>query len=242
MAVCHFAPVTSKWDKIEHRLFSQISINWRGRPLTSHEVVVNTIGATRTRTGLAIHAELDPGAYPTGVTVPDDVMDRLPLTPHEWHGTWDYTLRPEPLSPQRPATAVEFGRFPVGDKAPVWLAHPSLTGLEPTAWADLLERYTRYRTDHPPVVIPGRHWGGNTGTKPALHLRPATRHRPHQALVAAAGHRGHPVRGLQGEDRQGRPRNTPDLDALGHTITAGALKVTSHDQLAAISGQRPPPP
>ncbi|MFD9286690.1 ISAzo13 family transposase, partial [Streptomyces mirabilis] len=96
VTVCHFPPGTSKWNKIEHRLFSQISINWRGRPLTSHEVVVSTIGATATRSGLSVHAELDPGAYPTGVTVPDTVMERLPLTPHEWHGTWNYTLRPEP--------------------------------------------------------------------------------------------------------------------------------------------------
>jgi hypothetical protein len=92
VTVCHFPPGTSKWNKIEHRLFSQISINWRGRPLTSHEVVVSTIGSTTTRSGLSVHAELDPGAYPTGVTVPDTVMERLPLTPHEWHGAWNYTL------------------------------------------------------------------------------------------------------------------------------------------------------
>ncbi len=242
VTVCHFPPGTSKWNKIEHRLFSQISINWRGRPLTSHEVVVNTIGATRTRTGLAIHAELDPGAYPTGVNVPDDVMDRLPLTPHDWHGTWNYTLRPEPLSPQRPAPAVEFGRFPAGDKAPAWLTHPSLTGLEPAAWADLLERYTRYRTDHPPVVIPGRHRGGNTGTSllsasdQLLATVLTKRWSLQQATLAT-------LFGVS-KARIGRAvrETTPDLDALSHTITAGAIKVTSHDQLAAIAGQRPPPP
>jgi hypothetical protein len=68
--VCQVPPGTSKWNQIEHRLFSRISTNWRGRPLTSHEVVVNTIGATTTRTGLTVHAELDPGTYPTGVTIP----------------------------------------------------------------------------------------------------------------------------------------------------------------------------
>jgi DDE family transposase len=94
VTVCHFPPGTSKWNKLEHRLCSQISTNWRGRPLSSHEVVVNTIGATATRTGLAVHAELDPGAYPTGVTIPDQVMVALPLTAHDWHGTWNYTLRP----------------------------------------------------------------------------------------------------------------------------------------------------
>jgi len=81
VTVCHFPPGTSKWNKIEHRLFSRISTNWRGRPLTSHEVVVNTIGAVTTNTGLTVHAEFDPGRYPTGVTVSDDVMERLPLTP-----------------------------------------------------------------------------------------------------------------------------------------------------------------
>src|SRR5207247_10765659 len=80
VTVCHFPPGTSKWNTIEHRLFSRISTNWRGRPLTSHEVVVNTIGSTATRTGLTVHAELDPGAYPTGVTVPDEVMAALPPT------------------------------------------------------------------------------------------------------------------------------------------------------------------
>jgi hypothetical protein len=74
VTVCQVPPGTSKWNKIEHRLFSRISSNWRGRPLTSHEVVVGTIGATTTRTGRTVHAELDPGAYPTGVTIPDQVM------------------------------------------------------------------------------------------------------------------------------------------------------------------------
>ena len=69
ITVCHFPPGTSKWNKIEHRLFSQITMNWRGRPLTSHEVVVATIASTRTRTGLQVHAELDTGSYPLGIAV-----------------------------------------------------------------------------------------------------------------------------------------------------------------------------
>ena len=64
ISVCHLPPGTSKWNKIEHRLFSHISMNWRGKPLTSHEVIVNTIAATTTRTGLKVHAELDTGSYP----------------------------------------------------------------------------------------------------------------------------------------------------------------------------------
>ncbi|MGW3466306.1 ISAzo13 family transposase, partial [Streptomyces olivaceoviridis] len=71
ITVCHMPPGTSKWNKIEHRLFSHISMNWRGRPLTSHDVIVNSIAATTTRTGLKVHAELDPGTYDTGIKVTD---------------------------------------------------------------------------------------------------------------------------------------------------------------------------
>src|SRR5205814_2376676 len=94
-------PGTSKWNKIEHRLFSAITMNWRGRPLTSHEVIVNTIAATTTRTGLAVHAELDPGAYPAGVTISQAELDALPLARHDWHGDWNYTLHPPPATISR---------------------------------------------------------------------------------------------------------------------------------------------
>lgn len=242
VTVCHFPPGTSKWNKIEHRLFSQISINWRGRPLTSHEVVVSTIGATRTRTGLAVHAELDPGAYPTGVAVSDGVMERLPLSPHEWHGTWNYTLRPDGLAPQPAMKPPEFGRFPAGDKAPAWLAHPSLTGLEPAAWAELVERYTRYRADHPPLVIPGRHRGGNTGTRllsasdqlliTVLKKRWSLQQATLATLLGVSKARiGAAVR-----------ETTPALEALGHPVAAGAIAVTTPAQLAAIAGHTLAPP
>ncbi|MEV7239597.1 ISAzo13 family transposase, partial [Streptomyces sp. NPDC051020] len=133
VTVCHFPPGTSKWNKIEHRLFSRISTNWRGRPLTSHEVVVNTIGATTTRTGLSVHAEFDPGTYPTGLTVPDAVMDSLPLTEHEWHGKWNYTLRPEP--PAAVAAPRSEDRTQPEDRAPSWLHHPVICGMETREFA-----------------------------------------------------------------------------------------------------------
>jgi len=98
ITVCHLPPGTSKWNKIEHRLFSHISMNWRGRPLTSHEVIVQTIAATTTRAGLSVHAELDTSAYPTGLTIPDSTMKALSesgtLTRHEWHPDWNYSLKP----------------------------------------------------------------------------------------------------------------------------------------------------
>jgi len=96
ITVCHLPPGTSKWNKIEHRLFSHISMNWRGRPLTSHEVIVQTIAATTTRTGLSVHAELDTGAYRTGIKIPDSTMKALhdtgTLVRHEWHPDWNYCV------------------------------------------------------------------------------------------------------------------------------------------------------
>jgi Rhodopirellula transposase DDE domain len=98
ITVCHLPPGTSKWNKIEHRLFSHISMNWRGRPLTSHDVIVQSIAATTTRTGLSVHAELDTTAYPTGVKIPDAQMNALrdtgTLRRHDWHPEWNYTLNP----------------------------------------------------------------------------------------------------------------------------------------------------
>jgi hypothetical protein len=97
ITVCHFPPGTSKWNKIEHRLFSHISMNWRGRPLTSHEVIVQTIAATTTRTGLTVAAELDPGEYPKGIKISDRQMKDLEqreLRRHHFHGEWNYDLIP----------------------------------------------------------------------------------------------------------------------------------------------------
>ena len=98
ITVCHLPPGTSKWNKIEHRLFSHISMNWRGRPLTSHEVIVETIAATTNRTGLTVRAELDTTEYPTGVKISDKTMQALTdtgaLARHEFHGEWNYTLNP----------------------------------------------------------------------------------------------------------------------------------------------------
>ena len=95
ITVCHLPPGTSKWNKIEHRLFSHISMNWRGRPLESHETVVQLIAATTTHSGLAVQAELDDRTYPKGTKITDEQMASLPLTRHDFHGEWNYTLQPE---------------------------------------------------------------------------------------------------------------------------------------------------
>jgi hypothetical protein len=94
ITVCHLPPGASKWNKIEHRLFSYISIHWRGRPLVDYETVVSLIGATTTDAGLTVSAQLDTDDYPTGVAVPDEVMAQLALHPHATHPQWNYTLLP----------------------------------------------------------------------------------------------------------------------------------------------------
>lgn len=94
--VGHLPPGTSKWNKIEHRLFSHISMNWRGQPLVSHEVIVNLIGHTRTRTGLTVRADLDRNIYPLGIKVTDEQMASVHIDRDEFHGEWNYTIRPTP--------------------------------------------------------------------------------------------------------------------------------------------------
>ena len=94
ITVCHFPPGTSKWNKIEHRLFSQITMNWRGRPLTSHEVIVRVIADTRTATGLRVQAELDANPYPKGIKVTDEELAAVKVRRAKFHGEWNYTIRP----------------------------------------------------------------------------------------------------------------------------------------------------
>jgi hypothetical protein len=94
ITVCHLPPGTSKWNKIEHGLFSHISMNWRGRPLISHEVVLELIAATTTKGGLRVHAERDLGSYPTQVVVSDAELDAVRLRRHAFHGEWNYTFDP----------------------------------------------------------------------------------------------------------------------------------------------------
>jgi hypothetical protein len=92
--VCHFPPGTSKWNKIEHRMFSFITQNWRGQPLASLQAIVELIGHTRTAKGLVVHAELDKNTYPKGIEVPDEQLKRVQIKPHLFHGEWNYTILP----------------------------------------------------------------------------------------------------------------------------------------------------
>ena len=94
--VCHFPPGTSKWNKIEHRLFSFITQNWRGKPLVSHEIIVNLIAATTNAHGLKVRCELDTNTYPPGVKVSPQQMSQVHLKPHEFHGEWNYDIEVNP--------------------------------------------------------------------------------------------------------------------------------------------------
>jgi hypothetical protein len=101
ISVCHLPPGTSKWNKIEHRLFSFITSNWRGKPLISHQVIVQLIGATTTKTGLKVRCQLDPMTYPAGIKVSDDELATVNITRHEFHGEWNYTISPKARALQR---------------------------------------------------------------------------------------------------------------------------------------------
>jgi hypothetical protein len=157
VTVCHFPPGTSKWNQIEHRLFSQITLAWRSRPLTSYDVIISTIGAVRTATGLTAAAVLDENRYPTGTVISDeqmrDIEDRA-LTRHGFRGEWNYAFPPVPL----PAPPPPPPPAPPGLCDPAALNHPALTGLDPAdldALAAALDipfralreqrRYTRHR-------------------------------------------------------------------------------------------------
>lgn len=94
ITVCHFPPGTSKWNKIEHRMFSFITKNWRGKPLTDRTTIVSLIGSTKTQEGLRVRCELDSNEYPAGLKVSDDQLDKVRLEKHEFHGDWNYTIHP----------------------------------------------------------------------------------------------------------------------------------------------------
>ena len=130
ITVCHLPPGTSKWNRIEHRLFSAITMNWRGQPLSSHQVIVNSIAATTTGTGLTVHAEWDPGSYPTGIEITDAQIAALPLHRHRFHGDWNYTLTPASTQPS-PAADTDPGQAQHHIPDPTALAHPELTGMTP---------------------------------------------------------------------------------------------------------------
>jgi len=231
---CHFPPGTSKWNRVEHRLFSHITMNWRGRPLTSHEVIVQTIAATTTRTGLRVRAELDTSAYDTGIKISDRQMDALPLSRHDWHGDWNYTLRPEAYD-QAAGAPDPFDRPSPGL---AWLCHPALTGLSAQEWEALVtalmslhdqqrETSLHQRRGHRPrLAAPG------TGRRPVLtltdRLLATTLHQrlalPQVAIAVLFSVRPETINKRIRDIRQ-------LLNQAGHTIQPGPHRLASLDDL-----------
>jgi transposase len=159
ITVCHLPPGTSKWNKIEHRLFSHITTNWRGRRLTSHEVVLASISTTTTATGLRVHAQLDTGTYPTGTTISATDLAGLPLTRHTFHGDWNYVLHPG--LPAAPDIIDLYKNVNTDSHADWWnpamLADPGLTGMT----SDALHALTSALALLPDAAAPtrgGRPW------------------------------------------------------------------------------------
>jgi hypothetical protein len=247
ITVCHFPPGTSKWNKIEHRLFSHITMNWRGRPLTSHEVIVQSIAATTTRTGLRVRAQLDTNTYDTGVRISDRQTAALPLHRHDWHPDWNYTLLPEPFE------QVNTDPDPFDQPSPdlAWLHHPALTGLPPSDWDTLLatlltlheqqrETSLHQRRGHRPrLTAPG------TGRRPVLTLADrliaATLHHrlglPQVAIAALFTVRPETINRQLRQIRQ-------LLQQAGHTLRPTPHKITTIDDLrtyAAANGIDQPP-
>ncbi len=188
ITVCHLPPGTSKWNKVEHRLFSFISMNWRTRPLTSFDVAVNLIANTTTKGGLTVQARLDTNRYPTGIEISTQHMAALKIETNEFHGEWNYTLPPQPQTPHPPTEPpLPKGRACAGqafDTAVV--THPALTGLSRAN----LDQLT-FRTPG----VDGRRGMVHPAPPPQTHLR-----------TPGMGSRPRPARHLQIPDRPSAPR------------------------------------
>jgi transposase len=238
ITVCHFPPGTSKWNRIEHRLFCHITMNWRGRPLTTHEVLVQSIAATTTATGLSVHAELDPGQYPTGVTISDAQMAGLPITSHDWHGEWNYTLLPAWSSAGTDPTIAAPSSYR-DDLA--WLTHPALTGLSQREWDHLIDRLTVLRHDQRETELHHQRGGprkvaAGTGRHPSLTL-------PERLVITVVHHRlGLPQAvladlfqvTLMTANRAIRQIRSL-LDQTGHTITPARKRLHTAADLTAYA-------
>jgi hypothetical protein len=190
ITVCHMPPGTSKWNKVEHRLFAQISSTWRGRPLTSLDVVVSSIAATTTRSGMTVTCVLDEGDYPTGVTGSWDELERLPITFADFRGAWNYTIEPRPALPPdapRPAGArpgaprrpQRKAIVPIGDATERAarirsLSTPGITGIPAQAWEALTPvlhaAYQHVRDQQADQARGGRPGAYPTRRKPELKL------------------------------------------------------------------------
>ncbi len=236
ITVCHFPPGTSKWNKIEHRLFSHITHNWRGRPLTSHEVIVNSIAATTTRTGLRVHAQLDDDLYPLGVTISDEQMTTLPITRHDWHGDWNYTLDPHHTRPE-PAALITPATIRAGRRDSTHWTHPALTGMTPHDWDQLTDALIISHHAYREAALHVQR-GGPSWRKPAGGHPPALTV-PEMLLVAALRARFNLPRPVLAElfgtststITKAEQQITPLLDQRRHTLEPASTTFTTLAEL-----------
>lgn len=208
-------------------------MNWRGRPLASHEVIVNAIAATTTRTGLAVHAELDDGTYPAGITVSKAELDALPAVARYWHGEWNYTLLPAPPAAPPPPR-------PPGPPPPdlAWLAHPAITGMAGPAFDALTAQLAG-----PAAALREAALHRRRGHRPRQHA-PGTGRRPRITLAAKLlavilrdrhGLPCHAVAALLGIRHELTSRYTSDIRRLlrqaGHIIAPAPRQLATLDEL-----------
>ncbi|MEV2236475.1 ISAzo13 family transposase, partial [Streptomyces phaeochromogenes] len=247
ITVCHLPPGTSKWNRIEHRLFSHITMNWRGRPLTSHEVIVESIAATTTKTGLTVHAELDTNPYPTGIQVSDDEIAALPITRHRFHGDWNYTFYP-----QRPldSTAVNS----TADQAPANKPHrptphslqdPELTGMTRQQLSELIdtlapalevqrEHVLRTRRGHERLAAPGT--GAKAKLTPADRILATVLHLRKLATMDLLGQ----LFGVTAPTiSRAKQEVHPLLEAHGHHINASTARFRTPADVATFLAPNP---
>jgi Rhodopirellula transposase DDE domain len=243
---CHFPPGTSKWNKIEHMLFSRITMNWRARPLTSHEVVLKSIAATRTRAGTRVVVRLDTGRYPTGLaTTPaqlDELAARGGLTRHQFHGEWNFTVRPAPPLPPGPPPAPPPAT--AREQALDTLAVPALTGMTRARFDDLITRIgipARAAREQRLYLHRGHPREKNSGMPP--HLT------PHAAVLAVILRQRHGMPcdligalfSTSGSTISlATGRTAPLLRAAGHHITPAAPIRTLDDLATALSSDQLP--
>ncbi len=238
ITVCHFPPGTSKWNAIEHRLFSHITMNWRGRPLTSHEVVINSIAATTTRTGLRVHAALDTDSYPTGVQVSDEEIAAVPITRHRFHGDWNYTLHPAAARPTAVLgpSASDAPQRPAFDE----LIDPELTGMPRPVFDEMLRTLTpalALAREQTLYARRGQRASLTPGTGAKAKLTPAER-----ILVTVLHQRKLATHDLLGELFAVTPMTTsraarevfPILTAHGYRITASTARLRTPADVTAF--------
>ncbi|KPI12338.1 Rhodopirellula transposase family protein [Actinobacteria bacterium OK006] len=247
ISVCHLPPGTSKWNRIEHRLFSHITMNWRGRPLTSHEVIVQSIAATTTKTGLTVHAELDTDQYPTGIHVSDDEIAALPITRHRFHGDWNYTLHPQPPEEATPANSTldRPSAHTSHRLAPRSLQDPELTGMtrqQLSALIDALipalevqrEQVLRTRRGHERQVAPGT--GAKAKLAPADRILVTVLHLRKLATMDLLGQLfGVTAMTISRASQEVRPL----LEAHGQHITASTARFRTPSDVARFLASKP---